>query len=55
MEEIVTSLTNLIKQYLDVPEQTKLGGFVPKRTDAFYWAIKPKHQIIISKPLARKS
>ena len=54
VEEIVTSLTNLVKQYLDVPEQTKLGGFVPKRDDAFYWAIKPKHQIIISKPLAEK-
>ena len=54
VEEIVTSLSDLVKQYLDVPEQTKLGGFVPKRTDAFYWAIKPKHQIIISKPLAEK-
>ena len=54
VEEVVTSLTDLVKQYLDVPEQTKLGGFVPKRTDAFYWAVKPKHQIIISKPLAEK-
>ena len=54
VEEIVISLTDLVKQYLDVSEQTKLGGFVPKRTDAFYWAIKPKHQIIISKPLAEK-
>ena len=27
---------------------------MPKRDDAFYWAIKPKHQIIISKPLAEK-
>ena len=54
VEEVVTSLTDLVKQYLDVPEQTKLGGFVPKRTDAFYWAVKPKHQIIISNPLAEK-
>ena len=54
VEEIVTSLIDLVKQYLDVPEQTKLRGFVPKRDDAFYWAIKPKHQIIISKPLAEK-
>ena len=54
VEEIVTNMTDLVKQYLDVPEQTKLGGFVPKRDNALYWAIKPKHQIIILKPLAEK-
>ena len=35
LKEMVTSMTDLLKQYLDPTEQAKLGGFVPKLVMSF--------------------